>query len=263
MVAWPRIARPVLLLALGLGALALGVGIGRPKVDLRPERRARLADFPELSGLAYLPVERALLLVGDEGDVAVAGLDGRILRRRRHANFDFEDVVYDPEAGRAFAVTESERQWCEIGLSDLSLTILGAVPWQGSDENIGIEGVALAAGGGFWLAHESRPAGLVRFRSSNPELSDWVISDAATVSGVTALPESGELLLLSRDRGLRLLDASGNPLGSWKSLPGRSFEALAWVPGEGLFLGTDAAHSEILRLSASSESALREQLRAK
>ncbi|MBZ0131070.1 MAG: SdiA-regulated domain-containing protein [Rhodocyclaceae bacterium] len=237
----------VLLLAAWVGYAATERRLG----ILEPDRIVAIDDFPELSGIAYLPGSGTLLGVGDNGEIAEISLEGKVLRKRLHANRDFEDIVLLAHPDLALATDEQHALLVTISLTDLSIIEEHGIPAGFSltrHKNKSVEGLALAGEPPrLVLANEYPPA--ITFFSGTSVPPRTVLLGAASVSGVIAGP-SGELLVISRENGLMLLDAEGQPQSGWRPVEYHHIEGAAFVPGIGLVLCVDRNPGILLIFSA-------------
>lgn len=220
---------------------------------LEPDRVIVIDDFPEISGIAWWPAHGTLIGVGDNGEVAELSLQGKVLRKRTHEKRDFEDLVLLPEAGQALAIDEQGNRLVTLRLDDFGIETERSVPHDFSltrHRNKRFEGMAMAGNPPrLILANESPPAvTMLDPHTGDPQRT--VLLGAKSVSGVIAGPQ-GELLLVSRENGLLLLDADGNTVGKgWHPVEYHHIEGAALVPGFGLVLCIDRNPGVLLVFSA-------------
>lgn len=216
---------------------------------LEPDRVIVIDDFPEVSGIAYRQGSGTLIGVGDNGEIAEITLEGRVLRKRIHAGRDFEDVALLAGHRQALAIDEQHGRLLTIALDDFSIVAEREQPVSLTRHmNKSIEGLALAGDPQrLVLGNEFPPA--VVFPGEAGQATRTLLLGAASLSGVIAGPR-GELLLISRENGLMLLDAGGRPAGRWHPVEYHHIEGAALVPGFGLLLCVDRNPGVLLVYSA-------------
>lgn len=220
---------------------------------LEPDRIIAIDDFPEISGIAWWPARGTLIGVGDNGEVAELTLQGKVLRKRIHEKRDFEDVYLLPDSGRAVAIDEQHNRLVTLRLDDFGIETERSVPHDFTltrHRNKSFEGMALAGTPSrLVLANEYPPAvTLLDAQTGAPQRT--MLLGARSVSGVIGGPQ-GELLLVSRENGLLLLDADGDTVGDgWRPVEYHHIEGAALVPGFGLVLCIDRNPGVLLVFSA-------------
>lgn len=238
----PFLRTLLLLIAAGLAGWAAYQRTERYLGVLEPDRVMAIDDFPEISGIAWWSARGTLIGVGDNGEVAELTLQGRVLRKRIHEKRDFEDVYLLPDSGRALAIDEQRNRLVTLRLEDFGIEAEQGVPHDFSltrHRNKSFEGMAMAGNPPrLILANEFPPAvTLLEPRTGAPLRT--VLLGARSVSGVISGPQ-GELLLVSRENGLLLLDADGHTIGDgWHPVEYHHIEGAALVPGFGLVLCID------------------------
>jgi hypothetical protein len=107
--------------------------------------------------------------------------------------------------------------------------------------NVGAEGRIL-------LVNESPPMLVEVDPSKSPgeEMLVFRRLDARNVSAILLAPGGDEIVLVSRDDGLRLVRRDGTPVGRWHRVASRRIEGIALVPEVGLFLAEDLQKSRLL-----------------
>lgn len=218
---------------------------------LEPDRVIAIDDFPEISGIAYWPERDTLIGVGDNGEIAELSLQGRVLRKRMHPGRDFEDVVLLPGARRVLAIDEQEARLLTLSLEDFSVVAEREVPAGLAvtrHRNKSFEGLALAGAPPQIVLGNEFPPAIVR-ADGGGRLPRTSLLGARSLSGVIAGPE-GELLVVSREHGLMLLDADGRPSGKWRPIEYHHIEGAALVPGFGLVLCVDRSPGVLLVFSS-------------
>lgn len=229
--------------AIGYTALERRLGV------LEPDRVVAIDDFPEISGIAWWPERGTLIGVGDNGQITELTAEGKVLRKRFHPGRDFEDVVLLPDR-RVQAVDEQHARLLTVSLDDFSIVAEQGLPAGASltrRTNKSIEGLALTARHSVY-ANEYPPA-LVFSGAPGEAPSPPLLLGAKSLSGAIAGPR-GELLLVSRENGLLLLDAAGRPAGDWRPVEYHHIEGAALVPGFGLVLCADRNPGILLVYSA-------------
>lgn len=229
--------------ALGVVALLVYLVFGRPGVHV-PDATYRDSALVEPSGVVWLPGRECLLVVSDELYVAEMTLEGKTIRRQPTGGRDLEDVVLLPGGEEALVVDERKPAVVRLRLRDLKLgkeVMLPAVP--DTDPNRRYEGIACLQRDRRLLLVNERPGRLVEVEV------DWDAGtarrvreakvDTKTLSGLVVSPDLQEIVVLSRSKGLRLLEISGKPLGPWHRIDAERLEGLTLVPGKGLVLVDD------------------------
>jgi len=231
------------LLLASSGAALLGTWFGERQAHrLVPDEVFTLKGLPEISGLVYLEKKGVLLAVSDAGLAGEISLDGRLLRRRKMEARDLEGVALLPDGKSALVVDEQGQRLLRVGLDQFELQ--GASPIRTRvprhSKNRAMEGVALLPGGrGAILLQEEHPCALVWTDLAGKGLGKVVLLNSKSASDLLLHTETSELVVLSRERGLRLLNLQGDPLGPWHPLRVRHAEGLALVPGQGLYVALD------------------------
>ena len=225
--------------------------------SLVPDRIIEVAGVACNSGLVYVPDRGALLGVGDSGQVTLIGLDGQILDQRTYYEpresgkepRDFEAVTLGPEPGYAWLLDEANRHLVELRIDDLSLgreISLDAEVLPSASHNKQFEGLARTDNGDWVLAHEALPTALLLCEPGGHCPGPVRILDAPSVSDVI-VGERRELLLISREYGLRLVPSVESRESSWRLvLGGSNVEGGALVPGFGLVLTEDREPTRLL-----------------
>jgi hypothetical protein len=249
----PLLRTLLLLIAAGLAGWAAYARTERYLGVLEPDRVIAIDDFPEISGIAWWPARGTLIGVGDNGEVAELTLQGRVLRKRIHEKRDFEDVYLLPGSGQALAIDEQHNRLVTLRLDDLGIEAERSVPHDFSltrHRNKSFEGMAMAGNPPrLILANESPPA-VIMLDPHTGDPQRTMLLGAKSVSGVITGPQ-GELLLVSRENGLLLLDADGNTVGDgWHPVEYHHIEGAALVPGFGLVLCIDRNPGVLLVFSA-------------
>ena len=236
------IAEKIISILVVILSLTVLLAIGLPDESLEPEVTMIVEGVPELSGLAWDPRLRHLVAVTDEGQILRMSLDGEILLRAESAGRDLEAASISADGARLLLLDEVGPGLCIADPATLEIAEELRIP---SDDprNLRFEGV-LAQGGHVLLAREG--GGIFRWSSVDPKRApELIAATEAPLNDLTASADGEELLLLSRSRGLRLLSATGEPLGPWRRLRLRHAEGLAWVPGRGLYVVTDENPSRL------------------
>ncbi|MBI4988818.1 MAG: SdiA-regulated domain-containing protein [Rhodocyclales bacterium] len=209
---------------------------------LDPNRVIAIDDFPEISGIAYWAERGTLIGVGDNGEIAEITLQGKVLRKRMHRDRDFEDVALLDQPGLALAIDEQHNQLLTVRLADFEIVAQAGVPNGFSltrHRNKSFEALALTGQPPRLVLGNEFPPAVARFGTDRIAPPHTVLLGARSISGVLPGPQ-GELLVVSRENGLLLLDADGNAVGDgWRPVPYRFFEGAAMVPGVGLVLCVD------------------------
>lgn len=214
-----------------------------------PFRRIPIGGLPEPSGLVLLPSGKSFLCVSDERWIAEIDLDGRVIDLLEYPDSDLEAVCLAADGESVLVIEERKLELLHFGWNPLRL--LDVVSIKGrmntADDNLGPEGLDLLPGGDLVLAVESAPASVLLLRPDGTSLE--IFLDAPSVSEVVHLKGSGKYLLLSRERGLLVMDRDGRFSRDWLKLPGNSLEGLAIVPGRGLYVANDRDPGEFLLFS--------------
>ena len=220
---------------------------------LEPDQIIAIDDFPEISGIAWWPPRGTLIGVGDNGEVAELTLQGKVLRKRIHDKHDFEDLFLLPGSGQALVVDEQNNRLVTLRLEDFGIEDEQSVPNDfhlTRHRNKSFEGMAMAGNPPLLIfANELPPAvTLLDPRAGVPLRT--ILLGAKSVSGVIPGPR-GDLLLVSRENGLLLLDANGATVGDgWHPVEFHHIEGAALVPGFGLVLCVDRNPGVLLVFSA-------------
>lgn len=220
---------------------------------LEPDQVIAIDDFPEISGIAYWPQRGTLIGVGDNGEVAELTLQGKVLRKRVHDKRDFEDVYLPPQSGRALAIDEQHNRLVTLRLDDFGIEAERSVPNDFSltrHKNKRFEGMAMAGNPPHLVLGNEFPPAVTLFDPRSGAPLRTVLLGARSLSGVIPGPQ-GELLLVSRENGLLMLDADGATVGDgWHPVEYHHIEGAALVPGFGLVLCIDRNPGVLLVFSA-------------
>jgi uncharacterized protein YjiK len=224
--------------AIGAGWTAGRLADGALHADLEVE----VLGLSELSGLAWLEAGRVLVGVGDGGEIAEIGLDGRTSAHVRTGE-DLEDVAL-AAPGELLVLEEKgsrleRRSWPGGELVE-SRTL---ARFGHASANRGFEGLG-AGDGALWVASEEHPAAFRRV-DAPPEEAAIRVTGATSLSAILVGPGGEELLLLSRERGLLLVTSEGEAFGPWRPVVGSNLEAAAFAEGFGLVLGSDEVRSRL------------------
>lgn len=216
--------------------------------------------FNEPSGLTYHPGPGTLFMVGDEGDIAELGTDGKILRQKAlQAGRDLEGITLGPKAERLYVAVEGEEKILEVDPETFAVLREYEIPrFRGREEVFkeggqGIEAICFVPdpghprGGTFFVANQSftmepgeerslivelelpPPGGGGRCRILN-RFSPGVIDVAA----LHYHAGRGHLFAVSDAHNLLMeFTLDGRPVGSW-SFTAANQEGLA-MDEEGLF----------------------------
>jgi len=242
-----------------LAALALASGCATQGSDLptlpgAAKGRLLALGLPErfeTSGAVWHAGSGRLLVVSDEGVLALVSLDGKE-RTFVDVGGDLEAVTLtDPKSSFAYVGVERPAAIVEVDLRTLQVTrrfdLEGILS--------GLEGLAFvpdgAGGGTFWVGVQE-DARVVEVMLPLPEGGPArKVREFVPVAGMRDLADLGYdavqgVVLALYDKGNRLvmLSRDGEVRGSW-SLPGREQEAVATLPG-GLAIGDDASGEVIL-----------------
>jgi uncharacterized protein YjiK len=245
----------VIVLFVTVSAVSYNLVLKRFSV-LVADKVVELPGFPQISGIVYWPERSTLIGVGDgnggNSEIAEFTPTGRMIRSRFYVEHDLEDIVLSSENGYAYVTNEQARTLADIRLSDFAIVHETAITYPrfpGQRHNHQFEGVVQPKGGsGFVFANEEFPAGLEYF-SDLTAPPKWIfVLGAKTVSSVIT-DDQGNLLVVSRERGLLLTTPDGRPLGRWHPVRARHIEGAALVPGVGLILCTDHTPGELLIFS--------------
>jgi hypothetical protein len=215
---------------------------------LSPGSILTIENFADISGLAYLPNTRTLLAVGDDGLIGEVDMKGNILSRRSYSEYDFESVIVLPERDDQVLVIDekgSRLVWFSVpGLNIVHEQDLPDEARIGTTLNKQIEGIALFKKDEFVLANEG-PATLLFLNRNLNELIRSVSLGTHYISGLVPLYDDS-LLVISRDAGLRMYSATGEPLGPWRQVREGFIECGVFVPDHGLVLCVDRDPSKLL-----------------
>lgn len=229
----------LLLIAAGLVAWATYACIERYLGVLVPDRMVVIDDFPQISGIAYWPEHGTLIGVGDNGEVAELDLNGKVLRKRIQTGRGFEDIAMLPEPGLALVIDGQSNRLVTLRLADLRIDSERAVPngfaptWR-RDERF--EGMALAGNPPRLILGNAFPPAVTPLDVASGTVRRSVLLGARSISAVLSGP-SGEMLVVSRESGLLMLDADGHTVWErWRPVAYRHLEGAALVPGVGLVL---------------------------
>lgn len=199
---------------------------------LAPDRVIAIDDFPGISGIAYWPERGTLVGVSGNGGVAELTLQGKVLRKRIHEHRGFEDIALQGRPDRALVIDAQHGRLDTLRLDDFEIVEQAAVPGGPS----AVKGLAWSGNPPRLVLGNAFPPTLTLFRPNAEARERTVLFGAESVSSVIAGPD-GELLLVSRDNGLLLLNADGSAAGGWwKPLQYRHMAGAAMVPGIGLVI---------------------------
>lgn len=243
----------LLLIAAGLTGWAAYARTERYLGILEPDRVIAMDDFPEISGIAYWPERGTLIGVGDNGEVAEITLQGKVLRKRIHAGYDFEDVFLPPRSDRILAIDEQRNRLVALRLDDFGIASERQVPGDFTltrHKNKRFEGMAMAGEPPHLILANEFPPAVTLFGPASDVPQRTVLLGARSVSSILPGPR-GELLLVSRENGLLLLDADGATIGDWwHPVEYHHIEGAALVPGFGLVLCIDRNPGVLLVFSS-------------
>jgi hypothetical protein len=229
----------LLLMAAALAGWAAYAGMERHLGLLTPDRIVVIDDFPGISGIAYWPERGTLIGVGDNGEVAEITLQGKVLRKRIHSGYAFEDAFLPPRSERLWAIDEQRNRLVALRLEDFGLVSERQVPGDFAltrQPDKRFEGLAMAGEPPYLVLANAFPPAVTLFDAAAALPRRSVLLGARSVSGILPGPQA-ELLLVSREDGLLLLDADGAAPGDWwHPVSHRPLEGAALVPGVGLVL---------------------------
>ncbi|RMD83216.1 MAG: hypothetical protein D6815_07135 [Candidatus Dadabacteria bacterium] len=200
-------------------------------------------------------------MVGDEGDVAEVGLDGKLIATRVLGG-DLEGVTCDPASGLVYVVREGHEILFELDPDTLKPRRRFLIDRSfGGDPNFlrrggdGIEGLTFVPsksdpeGGRFYAVNQYDPPVLVELRvplrSSQDPIAAAEITGAwplgpAPLSGVTWDPPTGVFLVPSALwHSALVVSRSGTKLGSVR-IPGFMQEGITRVPGGSFVIAQDS-----------------------
>lgn len=249
----PLLRALLLIVAAGLAGWAAYTRTERYLGILEPDQVVVIDDFPEISGIAYWPEQDTLIGVGDNGEVAELTLQGRVLHKRIHEKRDFEDVFLLPGSDFALVIEEQRNLLVTLRLDDFSIVSERPVPGDFSltrHRNKSFEGMALTGTPPRLILANEWPPVVTLFDPDSGAPLRTVLLGAHSISGVMPGPQ-GELLLVSRDNGLLMLDANGATIGGgWHPVEYHHIEGAALVPGLGLVLCVDRNPGVLLVFSS-------------
>jgi hypothetical protein len=241
------------LLLAAVAATAGYLGVERRFNILEPDQIINLDDFPGISGIAYWPGPGTLIGVGGNQQIAEISLKGHILRKRAYPEYALKDVALVPHAESAVAIDERGNRLLTFGLADFSLISeknIAEKPsfaWSNSKQ---YEGVALIGDPPRLVLSNEYPPVLAFFDAASEKIERASLLGSRSISSVIAGPQ-GELLLVSREDGLMLLDAQGNVVGDgWRPVSYQFIEGAALVPNLGLIICADRAPGKLLVFSS-------------
>lgn len=245
--------RVLLLISAGLAGWAAYARTERHLGIMEPDQVIAIDDFPEISGIAWWPARGTLIGVGDNGEVAELTLQGKVLRKRIHEKRDFEDVFLPPGSDQALAIDEQRNRLVSLRLDDFSIASERQVPGDFSltrHKNKRLEGMALAGSPTQLVLGNEFPPAVTLFDPATGVPRHTVLLGARSLSSVLPGPQ-GEILLVSRENGLLMLDADGATIGNWwHPVEYHHIEGAALVPGFGLVLCVDRNPGVLLVFSA-------------
>lgn len=199
---------------------------------MAPDRVIAIDGFPGISGIVFWPERGTLVGVSSNGGVAELTLQGKVLRKRIHENRDFEDIALQGRPGRALIIETQHSRLDTLRLDDFEIVEQTALP----DGSSAAQGVAWSGNPPRLVLGTAFPPMLKLFRPNAEARERTLLFGAESVSSVIAGP-GGELLLVSPDNGLLLLNADGSAAGGWwKPLQHRHMTGAAMVPGTGLVI---------------------------
>ncbi|MEE9395037.1 MAG: esterase-like activity of phytase family protein [Planctomycetota bacterium] len=223
------------------------------------DRRVAAQAIRELSGLVAHPNGKSLYGVADNGVLVELDLKGRILKSCKVPGEDLEGITWGRN-GELWLLSERNGHILRFDPKTFESRGQFSVPLYEEREgrNKSYEGIAFDGKTRIYLVNE-RPAVLVILEEKNER---WIVVEerplpAQRVNDLLLLSDKQGFVLLSRDRGLRLLDFEGRAQGEWYALEEINLEGLALVPNQGLFLASDQDPAVLISLNDfSGESAL-------
>ena len=229
---------------------------------IRPDETLLLEGVREPSGLAWDERSQTLLVASDAGALVRVDDEGHVLQRQAFEEDDLEAVCLDPHSGHYLLLSERKSNVIEVDdvtLAPIGCTHLARLP-RCFHRNAGFDGLCtLDASERTCVIKEKDPAALVIIDHDRPVRT--VILDAPSASGVLLLKRFHEMVVVSRERGLRLLTREGRPLGPWKAVAATHVESIALIPGHGLYFAQDTIPGKLLvSRTLDSEEKLREAL---
>jgi 4-amino-4-deoxy-L-arabinose transferase-like glycosyltransferase len=220
----------------------------------------------ELSGMCFHPGRGTLFVVGDQGDLAEVGLDGRLVKKRRIGG-DLEGITLDPEGDRLYAIDESANIIHRIDPDTLEIRLSYAIvagpeartlPDDGED---GIEGLYFRPGG-----RPDEGGGQLFCINQNdpPLLMEMVLEEDATppvariakthrlagndFAELGAGTQPGRLLAIMDDADQLIeMSLAGRPLRRC-TIPGGELEAMTLLRGGQIAIGGESGYVQILEL---------------
>ncbi len=222
-----------------------------PLPILTPDWRVTLADVDGGSGLAFCAATRTLALVTDQGELCELSLEGVVLRRRFLAGSDFEDLAFTPDGQRLIIISERRHELVTVDWASLKVVSERALPLLSPEghSNKRFEGLAVdPRDGSLWVAHE-RPGAIMTFDPTTESTTVRLINDS-DVSAILASPDGRQLVVVSREQGLRLYGEDGHPIGDWLAIDAQRVEGIAFVPGVGLLMVQDFNPTMLLRFGS-------------
>lgn len=215
---------------------------------LQPDTVLTIDGFPEISGLRWLPERQTLVAVSDEGFIGEVDLQGNVVTANQLIGYDMESVITVPgQPDQALVMGECGARRLWFSMPDYKVLRVEPLPDDAviTDTcNNRIEGFAWHGHDGLVLANQG-PATLLFFNRDLTELRKTVSLDVELINEVISLYD-GSLLVVSRDDGLRVYSADGEPLGPWRRVSNVFIEGAAFVPGHGLILSADTDPSQLL-----------------
>jgi len=249
----PSVFPAMRMLIWGVALATLGV-IAHRFVDkheqiFTPDQVVEVEDFEELSGIAFRPATNTLFGVSDAGRIGELTLAGKLLRHRDYPKCDLEDITLTEDGQEAWVIDESNRNVLRFRLSDFEIieerSVAGLVG-TGRKSNVGFEGLARGPAQAEWtFSLETEPSAMVTCPIGLKSPANIEILDVPSVSSVIVSPD-GDRLLVSRESGIMLADAAGNPFGPWRDVDAYFMEGATLVPGKGLFLCMDRKPGQLL-----------------
>ncbi len=161
-------------------------------------------DFEEPSGLTLDSSEEALWVVGNNPQrIYRIDLQGNTLEMLNYNGSDMEGIVFNPLDSTLWVVEERTRNLVQITLNGIE--IQRKVYSTGSDENSGLEGVAINSSGDFFIINEKNPGLFLALNDSLNVSRQMVLDFAEDYSGaVYDKNEQGFWIVSDQDRKLYL-----------------------------------------------------------
>ncbi|MCA9436255.1 MAG: SdiA-regulated domain-containing protein [Candidatus Omnitrophica bacterium] len=211
-------------------------------------------EIAEPSGITYHPDKEALVVVGDEGQIATVSLEGEVLLLKNLGG-DLEGVTADADHHALYAVDEKANEilvldWETLDRVDtLSLEPVIREAGLSTDLNDGFEGIAYqpsegAKPGILWLGHQRRPTVLIplELEGDPPRVRTGVPIevDLPEISGLCVDPKTDELWIACDKEDACFRVSTEGEIIEKRKIRGKNQEGIAILPNGDWWIADDS-----------------------